>query len=200
MISPQELISAYTYGYFPMAHPEEGGQIYWHKPHYRGILPLNNFHASKNLSRLYRKEVFDLHIDKNFKQVIEYCSERTETWISDEIIDLYLELHRMGLAHSFEAWQGDELVGGLYGVALKGAFFGESMFHRVSDASKIALLHLVETLNTCKYSLLDAQFMSDHLKQFGAIEITDAEYGDLLQKALLQEPETSIVELKNQSI
>ena len=190
MISPRELIAAYSYGYFPMAHPEEGGQIYWHKPHQRGIIPLDHFHCGKNLRRLYRKGVFDLRINGDFNSVIRHCAERSETWISEEIIELYIELYEMGLAYSFESWKDNELVGGLYGVALKGAFFGESMFHKVTDASKIALVFLVNTLNDKGFKLLDAQFITDHLKQFGAIEITDAEYSDLLQRALLQEPLT----------
>jgi leucyl/phenylalanyl-tRNA--protein transferase len=188
MISPRELIAAYSYGYFPMAHPEEGGQIYWHKPHNRGIIPLDNFHCGKNLRRLYRKGVFELRINSDFYAVIRSCAERSETWISEEIIELYIALHEMGFAHSFEAWKDDQLVGGLYGVALKGAFFGESMFHRVTDASKIALVFLVNTLKEKGFVLLDAQFITEHLKQFGAIEVREAEYSDLLQNALLMDP------------
>jgi leucyl/phenylalanyl-tRNA--protein transferase len=188
MISPRELIAAYSYGYFPMAHPEEGGQIYWHKPHNRGIIPLDNFHCGKNLRRLYRKGVFELRINSDFYAVIRSCAERSETWISEEIIELYIALHEMGFAHSFEAWKDDQLVGGLYGVALKGVFFGESMFHRVTDASKIALVFLVNTLKEKGFVLLDAQFITEHLKQFGAIEVREAEYSDLLQNALLMDP------------
>lgn len=187
MLKADELIYAYTQGYFPMADPDEDGQIYWYKPELRGIIPLDSFHIPKNLKRLFKKEVFELRINTAFREVMEACAERVTTWISDEIIDTYCELHDRGYAHSFEVWQNGELVGGLYGVAIGKAFFGESMFHKVTDASKIALVYLVDFLNHSGFSLLDTQYINDHLLQFGAIEITNDEYEKLLSEALSTE-------------
>lgn len=187
MISAHELIAAYSYGFFPMAHPEEGNTIYWHKPHMRGIIPLKHFHVSKNLKRLLHKGAFLYSINQAFDEVIQACAQREETWISDDIAEMYTQLNQLGLAHSFEVWHQGELAGGLYGVALKGAFFGESMFHRVTDASKLALSFLTDHLIDTGYSLLDTQFISDHLRQFGAIEVTSSEFELLLNEALLVE-------------
>ncbi len=167
-----------------MAHPEENNEIYWHEPIMRGIIPLDNFKIPKNIYKKYNKNEFDLYINKDFEGVIRSCAERDETWISEEIIECYCELHRMGYAHSFEAWKDGELVGGLYGVALGRAFFGESMFHKVTDASKIALIFLLEFLRDHDFMLLDTQYITDHLKQFGAIEIPQAEFLRLLEAAL----------------
>lgn len=181
------MVQAYAAGAFPMAHPDQDNAIYWHTPAIRGIIPLDDkFIVPKNLARLYRQEKFDLYINKAFDQVIEECAKTRDddTWISQEIIDAYIELNQRGLAHSFEAWQNGELVGGLYGVSLGKAFFGESMFFKVRDASKIALVFLVETLRNNDFQLLDSQYLNPHLVQFGAYEISHDEYLELLHQAL----------------
>lgn len=167
-----------------MAEPDEENAIYWYKPEKRGIIPLDTFHIPKNLKRLYEKGTFEMKINADFEGVIRACALREETWISEEIIQTYLKLHEMGFANSFESWKNGKLVGGLYGVSLGAAFFGESMFHRERDASKVALVFLVEFLNKNHFELLDTQYINDHLLQFGAIEIPDDEYMDLLEKAL----------------
>jgi leucyl/phenylalanyl-tRNA--protein transferase len=184
MLDPTELIYAYSKGYFPMAIPEENDEIYWFKPDKRGIIPLDKFHVSKNLRRLYNKNTFELKINGDFRATITECAKRDSTWISKDIIDTYCKLNELGYAHSFEAWQDGKLVGGLYGIALGKAFFGESMFHTVRDASKIALVFLVEFLNDNDFKLLDTQYINDHLLQFGAIEVEDEEYEKMLEEAL----------------
>lgn len=170
-----------------MADPEEDNQIYWHTPKMRGIIPLDSrFKVSKNLKRLYNKKNFDIQINRNFEQVIRTCAElrSDDTWISEEIIDAYLGLHEEGFAHSFEAYKDGELVGGLYGVSIRKAFFGESMFHKVTDASKICLVFLVEFLRENDFLLLDTQYLNPHIAQFGAYEITHEEYLEKLEFAL----------------
>jgi len=185
MFDPHVIIQAYSQGYFPMAHPDEGNEIFWHLPQERGIIPLDHrFKVSKNLSRLYKQGKFELKQNADFEGVIRNCAAREETWISDEIIDAYCELNLMGIGHSFEAWYEGKLVGGLYGLALGKAFFGESMFHIMTDASKIALLYLVECLREKEFILLDSQYLNDHLLQFGAYEIDHEEYLDILHQAL----------------
>lgn len=184
MLTANELIYAYSQGYFPMAHEDEDNAIYWYKPEMRGIIPLDKFHIPKNLEKLYKKQPFSLRINTAFRATMEACAERDSTWISDELIDLYCELFEKGYAFSFECWKDEVLVGGLYGVALGKAFFGESMFHRATNASKIALVFLVEVLKEKGFILLDTQFINDHLLQFGAIEISDEEYMERLGEAL----------------
>lgn len=187
LLTPEILIQAYSSGAFPMADPEEGNQIYWHTPQMRGIIPLDDrFKVSKNLKRLYKRDKFDLYINRNFDQVIDYCRSlrEDETWISDEIIDAYKQLHEGGFAHSFEVYEKGKLVGGLYGVSIGKAFFGESMFHLVTDASKIALVFLVEFLREHDFLLLDTQYLNPHIAQFGAYEITHQEYIKLLRRAI----------------
>jgi len=162
-----------------MADPDEDNQIYWHTPTQRGLIPLDHrFKVPKNLARLYRKGVFETSINREFETVIRQCAALRpgDTWISEEIIDAYCELNRIGLAHSFEVWKDDQLVGGLYGVALGKVFCGESMFHTATDASKIALVFLVEFLREQKFELLDTQYLNPHLLQFGAYEISQEEY------------------------
>jgi leucyl/phenylalanyl-tRNA--protein transferase len=183
-LDPNIVLYAYTQGVFPMAHPEEGNAVYWHEPHLRGIIPLDGFKVSKNLAREFRSGKYDYCIDRDFEAVLRACAEREETWISDEIMEVYLALHEMGYAHSFEVWKGEELVGGLYGVAMGRAFFGESMFHRVSNASKLALVFLVEYLRQQQFTLLDTQFQTEHLAQFGTIEIPQEAYLKMLAEAL----------------
>lgn len=187
LLTPEILIQAYSSGAFPMADPEEGNQIYWHTPQMRGVIPLDDrFKVSKNLKRLYKRDKFDLYINRNFDQVIDYCRSlrEDETWISDEIIDAYKQLHEGGFAHSFEVYEKGKLVGGLYGVSIGKAFFGESMFHLVTDASKIALVFLVEFLREHDFLLLDTQYLNPHIAQFGAYEITHQEYIKLLRRAI----------------
>ena len=192
MIPTDLLLSAYAGGWFPMA--VDGGEIRWFSPDPRGIIPLDGFHVPARLARVVRRGIFRVAIDTAFEAVIRACAaaERDRddpgTWISDEIVDSYVALHSRGYAHSVEAWRGDRLVGGLYGVALRGAFFGESMFHRETGASKVALVALVDRLRRCGFVLLDTQWVTAHLEQFGAVEIPRAEYLERLAAALAVQP------------
>jgi leucyl/phenylalanyl-tRNA--protein transferase len=188
MIPSELLVSAYSTGWFPMAVDE--GDIRWYSPDPRGIIPLDAFHVPSRLRRVIRGGRFRIEIDRDFSGVIRACAQtdREEddsgTWIDGEILNSYIALHRQGLAHSVEAWDGEVLAGGLYGVALGGAFFGESMFHRVTDASKVALAALVDRMKGRGFTLLDIQWVTPHLEQFGAIEIPRREYLGLLSRAL----------------
>jgi leucyl/phenylalanyl-tRNA--protein transferase len=181
MIDPELLLQGYRLGVFPMAM--ENGAIEWFSPDPRAILPLEDFHVPHALRGLLRKKIFETKIDTAFSEVIEACAKREDTWINREIIESYIRLHEVGYAHSVEAWTNGNLAGGLYGVAIGGAFFGESMFHRVTDASKIALVALVEYLRVRKFALLDTQWLTPHLQQFGGIEISRNHYLRLLQRA-----------------
>jgi leucyl/phenylalanyl-tRNA--protein transferase len=187
MLPSSLLITAYASGWFPMATE---GVIRWYSPDPRGILPLDAVHIPKRLARVARQGRFRIEIDRAFGDVIRACAaddrdpDDPGTWINDEIIESYTVLHDRGVAHSVEAWLDDRLVGGLYGVAIRGAFFGESMFHRVTDASKVALIALVERLRARGYTLLDTQWVTPHLEQFGAIEISREDYLERLDKAL----------------
>ena len=186
-LSPQILLSAYCQGVFPMA--QDDGRIYWYDPDPRAIIPLDRFHIPRSLQRTIRRQQFNIRIDSAFTAVLQACAAsapgREETWISPDIIQAYTRLHRLGFAHSVEAWQGNELVGGLYGVAIGGFFAGESMFSRVRDSSKVALAFLVAHLNERQFCLLDTQFMTEHLRRFGAIEIPAADYKMRLGRAML---------------
>jgi len=182
MIDPEVLLQGYRLGVFPMAM--EDGTIEWFSPDPRAILPLKEFHVPHALERLFRKQTFEIRFNVSFAEVMRECARRPETWINDEIVASYTRLHHLGLAHSIEAWQDGRLAGGLYGVSIGGAFFGESMFHHVRDASKIALLGLVEHLRARKFVLLDTQWLTPHLQQFGAIEIPRADYLHLLTRAV----------------
>jgi len=162
----------------------EDDSIEWFSPDPRAILPLEDFHAPHALRRLLRKRVFETTIDNAFSEVIVACAKRKDTWISREIIESYTRLHELGHAHSVEAWKQGRLAGGLYGVAVGGAFFGESMFHRVTDASKIALVALVEHLRASKFVLLDTQWLTPHLQQFGGVEISRHHYLRLLRRVV----------------
>ncbi len=174
-LSPERLVAAYAAGIFPMA--DEAGRIHWLAPDPRAIIELDAFKAPRSLRAVRRRRVFGLTINRAFAEVIEACAARSEgTWISREIKTAYTELHRRGFAHSVEAWKGSELAGGLYGVAIGGAFFGESMFFRETDASKVALMVLVERLRERRFSLVDIQFTTEHLRRFGAKEIPRVEY------------------------
>lgn len=185
-LTPNVLLVAYAQGIFPMA--DEDGEIYWYDPDPRAILPLETFHVPRKLARTIRRGRFEVRVDTAFEAVIRACAQpapgREATWISPEVIDLYTGLHRMGFAHSVESWADGELVGGLYGVALRGLFAGESMFSRHTDASKVALVHLVERLRAGGFVLLDTQFVTPHLQRFGAIEIPRAAYHVRLAEAL----------------
>ena len=182
-LTPSMVLYGYEQGIFPMADPHDGA-VYWYRPHRRGVIPLEGFHVPKNLRKLVRRRVFNVVTDRAFEQVMRACADRESTWISDELIDIYTVLHRMGYAHSVECWREDRLVGGLYGVVLGGAFFGESMFHRESNASKVALVHLVRRLREGGFVLLDTQYTTPHLNQFGAIEISATAYEERLRAAL----------------
>jgi leucyl/phenylalanyl-tRNA---protein transferase len=182
MIDPELLLQGYCLGVFPMAMEDDS--IAWFSPEPRAIIPLDRFHAPHTLRRLVQKKVFDIRIDTRFNEVIRCCAKRKDTWINPEIIESYERLHELGYAHSVEAWSAQKLAGGLYGVAIGGAFFGESMFHRVRDASKIALVGLVENLRAKKFALLDTQWLTPHLQQFGATEIPRDHYLDLLRRAV----------------
>lgn len=187
-LTPEILLRAYTCGVFPMARSREDTRLYWVDPNERGILPLEDFHIPRSLAKVIRRGTFTVTIDQDFSGVMAGCGEpttdRPETWINDEIIAIFTQLHDMGLAHSVEVWRDRRLVGGLYGLALGGAFFGESMFSRMTDASKVALAHLVGRLVKGGFTLLDTQFVTDHLRRFGAREIPKAAYLERLSAAL----------------
>jgi len=182
MIEPELLVQGYRLGVFPMAMEDDS--IGWFSPDPRAIMPLDGFHVPHALRRVAGKKLFEIKIDNRFGEVIRACAKRKDTWINQEIIESYERLHQLGHAHSVEAWSKNKLAGGLYGVAIGGAFFGESMFHRVSDASKIALVALVEHLRARKFALLDTQWLTPHLRQFGAIEISRDHYLRLLARAV----------------
>jgi leucyl/phenylalanyl-tRNA---protein transferase len=182
MIDPELLLQGYRLGVFPMAMEDES--IQWFSPDPRAILPLKDFHVPHALRRVVRKKAFETTMDNAFSKVIEECAKREDTWINLEIIESYSRLHELGSAHSIEAWKEGTLAGGLYGVAVGGAFFGESMFHHVTDASKIALVTLVEHLRAQKFVLLDTQWLTPHLQQFGGIEISRDHYLRLLRRAV----------------
>ena len=184
-----DILNAYRKGLFPMAEDAGADTFFFYEPELRGLLPINGFHVPKNLSKTIRKEKFSVTINQNFKGVIDGCAEATEkrpkTWINKSIRDIFLILHQARYAHSVEAWNDDgELAGGLYGLALGGVFFGESMFSRETDASKVALIHLMARLWACGYVLCDIQFINDHLTQFGAYEMPQGHYIRHLEKAL----------------
>ena len=181
MIPSELLLQGYRLGVFPMAMDDS--TIEWFSPDPRAIIPLDAFHVPHGLRKAMRKGVFEIKIDNLFGEVIRACAKRSDTWINAEIIESYTHLHELGFAHSVEAWSENKLAGGLYGVAIGGAFFGESMFHRVTDASKIALVALVEHLRAKKFALLDTQWLTPHLQQFGGIEISRNHYLRLLQRA-----------------
>lgn len=188
ILTPEMLLRAYAMGIFPMARSRTDTHLQWIDPEDRGILPLDAFHLPRSLRKTLRQERFEIRFDTAFAQVMEKCAEsaedRDETWINDEIIHLFVELHRVGLTHSVESWRDGTLVGGLYGLALGGAFFGESMFSRETDASKVALVHLVAALRHGGFQLLDTQFITDHLSRFGAVEIPRTDYHRRLAAAL----------------
>ena len=183
-LTPELLLHAYRIGVFPMAESKESTTVHWYAPDPRAILPLDDFYVSKNLRKLVRQQRFEIRYNYGFEDVMRACAERESSWISESIVQVYTELHRMGFAHTVECWLDGELAGGLYGVSLGGGFFGESMFHNIRDASKVALVHLVSHLKSLGYVLLDTQFTTTHLEQFGVIEIPRTTYETLLAQAL----------------
>ena len=187
-ITPQVLLKAYTCGIFPMAESADDPALYWIEPQHRGILPLDKVHVPRRLARTLRTTHLDVRIDTDIAGVIEGCAAsrpgRRSTWINERIRNLYRDLFDLGHCHTVEVWNGARLVGGLYGVALNGAFFGESMFSYERDASKIALMHLAARLAHGGFRLLDTQFVTDHLRQFGTVELNREEFHRLLEKSL----------------
>ncbi len=182
-LEPDRLLAAYAVGIFPMADDE--GVIHWFAPDPRAVIELEGLRVSRSLRAVLRRKTFRVTINTRFEDVMQACAARDEgTWISDEIFEAYTRLHGLGYAHSVEAWQDDELVGGLYGVSIGGAFFGESMFHHVTDASKVAFVHLVERMLARGLILLDTQFMTPHLRSMGATEISRVEYERRLEQAI----------------
>ena len=183
-ITPRLLLQGYATGIFPMADSRDREEIFWVDPRHRGIFPLDGFHMSRSLARRIRKRDFRIRLNTDFEGVVEACADREETWINAELFDHYATLNRMGHAHSLEVWQGDRLIGGVYGVTLGAAFFGESMFSRATDASKIALAYLVHRLRAGAFALFDTQFLTTHLASLGAIEVRRSSYHDMLDQAL----------------
>jgi leucyl/phenylalanyl-tRNA--protein transferase len=211
--TPEFLLRAYADGYFPMAESRHDADLRWFNPEARGILPLDAFHVPRRLARLMRRRPFRISVNEAFGAVIRACAEREDTWINDTIIALYTDLHERGFAHSVECWQSPlptplpctgegsqrealagegDLVGGIYGIALGGAFFGESMFSRAPNASKAALAYLANLLKEAGYTLFDAQFVNAHLRQFGAMEISREEYLERLKAALSSPPNDGV--------
>ena len=190
-LTSDDLLAYYQHGVFPMAEHRDDPEIFIVDPEFRGILPLRGFHIPRKLKKVVRADPFTLRTDTAFSRVVELCAavtpERPSTWINTTILNLYSELFRRGYAHSVECWQGNQLVGGLYGVAIGGVFFGESMFSRVSEASKVALVHLVDRLLLGGYVLLDAQFTNPHLEQFGIQELPRREFQMQLRDAILND-------------
>jgi leucyl/phenylalanyl-tRNA---protein transferase len=187
-INPEELLLAYRLGIFPMAESRNAEDVLWIRPHERGIIPLDTFHVPRRLARVVRSDRFRVTANNAFFDVIRGCAEsrpdRRDTWINNAIIEVFEALYRRGLAHSIEVWRGDRLVGGLYGLAIGGAFFAESKFSREKDASKVALVHLAARLKAGGFILLDAQFPNPHLDQFGAVVVTEERFQQLLTQAL----------------
>ncbi|MEY2720195.1 MAG: hypothetical protein RLZZ273_1561 [Bacteroidota bacterium] len=183
MLLPEVVIMGYRQGFFPMGDPS-AGQVFWHRPDPRAVIPLDAVRISRSLRQTLRKETYKTTINASFDTVILRCSERSDTWITDEIISTYSQLHEMGYAHSIESWRNNELVGGLYGVSIGGAFFGESMFSLQPDASKVAFVRLIQHLHAKGFTLLDTQYINDFTASLGAVEISDTRYQQLLTIAL----------------
>ncbi len=183
-LSPELLLHGYSIGIFPMAEHRDDPELFWVDPKFRGVFPLDGFHISRSLARRIRTCGFSVSINRDFAGVVDGCADRSDTWINPELRHLYQELHRTGRAHSLEVWDGASLIGGVYGVVLGAAFFGESMFSRRTDASKIALAYLVDRLRQTGFTLFDTQFLTAHLASLGAIEIPRAVYHNELKQAL----------------
>jgi leucyl/phenylalanyl-tRNA--protein transferase len=178
------LLQAYQVGVFPMSEGRDDPEVFWVDPRMRGIIPLDQFRISRSLARALRRERFSITVDQAFEDVVRGCADRDETWINDTIFDLYCQLCQAGFAHSIEVWENERLVGGVYGVTIGAAFFGESMFSRATDASKVALTYLVDRLRLGGYQLFDTQFITPHLASLGAVEIPRDHYRAMLVEAL----------------
>ncbi|MEM0947415.1 MAG: leucyl/phenylalanyl-tRNA--protein transferase [Pseudomonadota bacterium] len=187
-LTPDLLLHAYASGVFPMAESRDDPEVFWVDPRHRGLIPLDGFHISRSLARTIRRGQFLVTVNQAFDAVVEACADRPETWINPTILDLYSELHAQGDAHSLEVWDGQTLAGGVYGVALGAAFFGESMFSRRTDASKLALAYLVDRLRQGEFRLFDVQFLTPHLASLGAIEVSRTDYRGRLADALQGTP------------
>jgi len=183
-LSPTHIINAYSRGIFPMAIDKTSHEINWFSPNPRGVLPLTSFRISRSLRRSINKENYTVGVNQCFHGTIDACADRPTTWINNDIRDVYVSLHKMGYAHSLEIWENDQLIGGVYGVALGAVFFGESMFSRRSNASKIALAYLVDRLNQSGFKLFEIQYLTPHLASLGAVEISQKLYFNLLNEAL----------------
>ena len=183
-LTPELLLHGYSIGIFPMAENRHDTEVFWVDPRRRGVLPLDGFHVSRSLRRAVRRTAFEVAVNRDFDGVVAACADRMDTWINTEISSLYNQLHELGHAHSLEIYDENELVGGVYGVTLGTAFFGESMFSRRTNASKMALAALVDRLRTAEFTLFDTQFLTDHLASLGAVEVTRATYHLQLEKAL----------------
>ncbi|MCA0927666.1 leucyl/phenylalanyl-tRNA--protein transferase [Ruegeria profundi] len=183
-LSPDLLLHGYSIGIFPMAEHRNAAELFWVDPKFRGVFPLDGFHVSRSLARRIRKCGFSVTINQDFAGVVDGCADRSDTWINAELRDLYLKIHHSGQAHSLEIWEGDQLVGGVFGVTLGAAFFGESMFSHRKDASKIALAYLVDRLRQTGFRLFDTQFLTAHLASLGAIEIPRSQYRKELEEAI----------------
>lgn len=199
VLTPELLLRAYAMGIFPMAEHRDDPEIFWVDPRRRGIMPLDGFHISRSLAKAIRRDNYRITINQDFAGTVDGCADRDNTWISTSIRSLYIALHRKGFAHSMELWEGERLMGGVYGVTLGGAFFGESMFSRRRDASKIVLAWLVDHLRNSGFTLFDTQFVTDHLLSLGAEEISRAEYQRRLEKALTIEASFTQSELASSS-
>ncbi|MFK7872422.1 MAG: leucyl/phenylalanyl-tRNA--protein transferase [Oligoflexales bacterium] len=189
-LSPHLLLTAYSNGYFPM--PENDGEILWYRPDPRAIIPLEKFHVSKSLQKHMRKHQDTITINTAFQSVMKACGDREETWIQNDIIRVYTEMYQLGHAHSLEVWRNEHLIGGTYGLQIGGAFFAESMFHYETNASKVALYHLTQTLTAHRFKLLECQFLTPHLASLGAIEVSDETYINDLEKALQHQEYTPL--------
>jgi leucyl/phenylalanyl-tRNA--protein transferase len=182
LLHPQNMLRLYASGAFPMAN-NETGEINWFMPEVRAIIPLNNFNIPRTLKKIIKNSNFEFKFDNDFLSVVKNCADRNPTWISDELIEAYLRLKKKGHVHTVETWQNGKLVGGLYGISFRGAFFGESMFSKISQASKAALAQLIEHLVSKDFILLDVQYLTEHLKMFGAVEISFNQYNKILYEA-----------------
>lgn len=186
IINIPSIVEGYSQGYFLMAGDDD--QLEWYSSRQRTLIPLDDrFRYPKSLQRVLNQNRFSVAIDRDFRAVCEGCADRDQTWISDELMDIYLALHQAGLAHSFETWQGDELAGGILGITIRGAFIGESMFYRITEGSKVAMVKLVEHLRSRNYVVFDAQLQNPHLERFGSIIVGSGKYKKMLKEAMMQD-------------
>lgn len=198
-ITPDLLMQAYAMGIFPMSEHRDDPEIFWVDPKHRGILPIDGFHISRSLAKSLRRTDYEVSLDRDFEGVLDACADRPDTWINDRIRGLYIALHRQSLAHSLEIWRDNHLIGGVYGVTLGAAFFGESMFSRATNGSKIALAFLTRHLANCGYQLFDTQFITDHLTSLGAIEIPRVQYHSKLKDAMQRRADITACQLPDVS-